>query len=136
MQAERGANAPRRRRRERPDVEVQEQPRTYTQSFALATEMSPIVGQRSAPYTRGADVTEVLEGMLAASEDAEAVEHYGADDMPRQYESLRDMLTRNLPRDSSSEGCEPEPEARGVAGANPAPLQVRLVWPRVLLFLC
>ena len=136
-QAERDFNAPRRRRRQRPEAEVQEQPRTFTQRLALATEVSPIVGERSAPYTRGADVTEVLAGLQTASGDAQAVEHYGADDMPRQFESLRDMLTRDLPQDPAGGGCEPEPEpdSGAAAGDNPAPLQVGLVWLLAVLLL-
>ena len=128
LQAEKAANAPRRRRRQRPEAEVQERPRTFTQRFALATELSPIVGGRSAPYTRGADVTDVLAGLQAASRDAQAVEHYGAENMPRQFESLRDLLTRDLspdPRDAGSEP-EPQPESGVASSASPAPLQVRL----------
>ena len=137
-QAERDFNAPRRRRRQRPEAEVQEQPRTFTKRLALATEVSPIVGERSAPYTRGADVTEVLAGLQAASGDAQAVEHYGADNMPRQFESLRDMLTRDLPpQDPAGGGCEPEPEpdSGSAARGNPAPLQVGLVWLLAVLLL-
>ena len=37
----------------------------------------PIVGARSAPYTRGDDVTEVLAGLKVTASDAKAVEAYG-----------------------------------------------------------
>jgi len=136
-QAELDFNAPRRRRGQRPEAEVQEQPRTFTKRLALATEVSPIVGERSAPYTRGADVTEVLAGLQAASGDAQAVEHYGADNMPRQFESLRDMLTRDLPQNPAGGGREPEPEpdSGSAARGNPAPLQVGLVWLLAVLLL-
>eukprot|EP01043_Picozoa_sp_COSAG02_P063668 COSAG02_NODE_9087_length_2336_cov_1.527939_2_plen_343_part_00 len=128
LQAEKAADAPRRRRRQRPEAELQERPRTFTQRFALATELSPIVGGRSAPYTRGADVADVLAGLQAASSDPQAVEHYGAENMQRQFESLRDLLARDLSPDPRDAGLEPEPhpESGAAASASPAPLQVRL----------
>ena len=128
LQAEQDATAPqKRRRRQRPEAEVQEQPRTFTQRFALATEVSPIVGERSAPYTRGADVTEVLAGLQTASQDAQAVEHYGADTTRSQFECLRDLLTRNLSQDPAEAALEPEPESASASTeANSAPLQVSL----------
>ena len=128
LQAEQDATAPRRRRRrQQPEAEVQEQPRTFTQRFALATEVSPIVGERSAPYTRGADVTEALAGLQTASQDAQAVEHYGADTTRSQFECLRDLLTRNLSQDPAEAALEPEPESASASTeANSAPLQVSL----------
>ena len=123
LQAEQDATASRRW----PEAEVQEQPRTFTQRFALATEVSPIVGERSAPYTRGADVTEVLAGLQTASQDAQAVEHYGADTTRSQFECLRDLLTRNLSQDPAEAALEPEPESASASTeANSAPLQVSL----------
>ena len=39
----------------------------------------------------------------AASADEQAVEHYGAEDMPRQFESLRELLTKDLSQDAVDE---------------------------------
>ena len=129
LQAERDAKAPaRRKRRPRPDAEVQEQPRTFTQNFAVATEVSPIVGERSAVYTRGADLTDVLAGLEEVSGDEQAAEHYGAEEMQKQFASLRELLTRELSQDFVGDAVEPEPESGPAAAgsANPAPLQVSL----------
>ena len=55
--------------------------------------------ERSAPYTRGADVTDVLAGLEVVSGDKQATEHYGAEEMQKQFASLRELLTRELSQD-------------------------------------
>ena len=63
-----------RRQPRREEVAI-EKPRTFTRQFAKAVDESPIVGSRSAAYTRGDDVTEVLAGLKVTASDEKAVEN-------------------------------------------------------------
>lgn len=76
MAAEEAGLVARRRRTKAPPPEV---PRNFTKNFALIVEVSPIVGDRSAPYTAGADTKAIIEGLAVAMTDPGAVECYGLD---------------------------------------------------------
>ena len=74
-----------------------DKPRTFTQQFAKAVDESPIGGSRSAPDTRGDDVTEVLAGLKVTASDEKAVEAYGgAAETAAQFESLCKLITEGV----------------------------------------
>ena len=114
-QAERDFQRQRRRRQQAPPAEI---PRTFTQQFAKAVEISPIVGERSAPYTRGLVLTEILHGLEQTKDDKDAVKHYGAAETARHFQQLCELLQRDLPSPS-------HPQALADAEAAPAPLQLQ-----------
>ena len=74
-----------------------EKPRTFTKQFAKAADESPMVGSRSAAYTRGDDVKEVLAGLKVTASDEKAVEAYGgAAETAAQFESLCKLITEGV----------------------------------------
>ena len=94
------------RRRRRQGHVSDEAPRTFDKSFARAVEISPIIGPRSAPYTHGADLSHILEGIEAASHDPEATAAYGDEaSMQAQVEELRAILQTDV----SGPGSGPAP---------------------------